>query len=215
VATQKKPSPAETKRRLGNANIQRTSAREWLQRGGEDIPLPSGNVALLRRPGPEMFFAAGQVPDALAPIVESAIRDKQGLRPEKAAELANDPAMVPQVMAMADAALVAAVVEPIVRANPTCIVPIAERPGDPSQGSALCGAPSYADIHNKSSIAGFHVFAEGERIPFDDRSPEFLYCSEVDFEDKMFIFQYAVGGTRDLERFRQEYSESLDSISTQ
>ena len=31
---------------------------------------------------------------------------------------------------------------------------------------------------------------------------ELLFVDEVDFEDKMFIFAYAVGGPADVERFR-------------
>jgi len=39
--------------------------------------------------------------------------------------------------------------------------------------------------------------AEGE-----DRDPNVLYVDEVDFNDKMFIFNFVVGGTADLEQFR-------------
>lgn len=36
------------------------------------------------------------------------------------------------------------------------------------------------------------------------REEDRLYVDEVDFEDKSFIFQFALGGTRDLEAFRAE-----------
>lgn len=39
-----------------------------------------------------------------------------------------------------------------------------------------------------------------------------LYVEEVALEDKMFIFQFAVGGTRDLETFRQEQAAGLEQF---
>lgn len=47
---------------------------------------------------------------------------------------------------------------------------------------------------------------DGNLIPIGDkrRDPDTLYVDEVDFNDKMFIFATATGGTEGLERFRQE-----------
>lgn len=55
----------------------------------------------------------------------------------------------------------------------------------------------------------------GEVIAFDDRDDpgNALWVDEVDLEDKVFIFQYACGGTRNLESFRAEYNRRLESIS--
>lgn len=47
-----------------------------------------------------------------------------------------------------------------------------------------------------------------------DRDEELLYADEVDMEDKTFIFQWAVGGDKDLERFRSEFGSSLGSLDT-
>ncbi len=54
---------------------------------------------------------------------------------------------------------------------------------------------------------------DGEPIPPADRDPENLYVDEVNLDDKIFIFQFACGGTRDLESFRAQYSVSMDSLS--
>lgn len=45
-------------------------------------------------------------------------------------------------------------------------------------------------------------------IPLHDRDKleDALYIDEVDFEDKFFIFNWAVGGTADLEQFRKEFA---------
>jgi len=46
----------------------------------------------------------------------------------------------------------------------------------------------------------------------EDRRDDVFYPDEVDLEDKMFIFAYAVGGTRDLERFRAESAGALAGV---
>lgn len=46
-----------------------------------------------------------------------------------------------------------------------------------------------------------------------DRDDDTLYVDEVDMEDKAFIFQWAVGGTADVEKFRQQSSSVLGALS--
>jgi hypothetical protein len=48
----------------------------------------------------------------------------------------------------------------------------------------------------------------------DEYDKDLLYVNEVDLEDKMFILQYAMGGTRDLETFRKQQDERVDLISS-
>jgi len=51
-------------------------------------------------------------------------------------------------------------------------------------------------------------------IPEDQLwNDELLYVNEVDPEDKMFIFQWAVGGTADVEQFREEARADLDALA--
>jgi hypothetical protein len=45
-----------------------------------------------------------------------------------------------------------------------------------------------------------------------ERDPELLYADDIDDEDKSFIFQLAVGGTSDVETFREEFSSSVGSL---
>lgn len=49
----------------------------------------------------------------------------------------------------------------------------------------------------------------GEGVERDD---SLLYVDEVDFEDKMFIFQVVCGGTTDVESFRAEHSAAMADI---
>lgn len=47
----------------------------------------------------------------------------------------------------------------------------------------------------------------------DERDDDLFYIDEVDEEDMMFIFQYATGGTDDVESFREEAAASLASVA--
>lgn len=47
----------------------------------------------------------------------------------------------------------------------------------------------------------------------DDRDDELLYVDEFEPEDKMFIFQWAVGGTDDVAQFREEARADMASLA--
>lgn len=54
---------------------------------------------------------------------------------------------------------------------------------------------------------------EGEVIPHSRREKgDYLYVDDIDFEDKMFIFNWAVGGTSDLEKFREELGAGMEPV---
>jgi hypothetical protein len=51
-------------------------------------------------------------------------------------------------------------------------------------------------------------------LPSNDaeRDDSVLYIDEMEQTDKMFIFQWATGGTRDLERFRKQHNPGMDLV---
>lgn len=54
----------------------------------------------------------------------------------------------------------------------------------------------------------------GNPVPFARREQiDGLWIDEIDFEDKMFIFNYAVGGPTDVETFRSGQAGALESVS--
>jgi hypothetical protein len=61
----------------------------------------------------------------------------------------------------------------------------------------------------------FKKTPEGKEVPLLDseRVKDAVYTDMIDMTDRMFIFQYAVGGSPDLERFRVEFGESLAGLS--
>lgn len=60
----------------------------------------------------------------------------------------------------------------------------------------------------------YYKYDDDTVIPEEDRDEDVLYSDEVDLEDKMFIFNVCVGGTRDLESFRKQFSETVDGIQS-
>jgi len=48
----------------------------------------------------------------------------------------------------------------------------------------------------------------------EERDPEVLYVDDVDLDDKMFIMQWAMGGTSDLETFRKETQQLVGNVET-
>lgn len=155
-----------------------SSARGWKKNKGEELELPSGNVALVKRPGPQALLSKGILPDTLMPIVQQAIRSGKGLKPQDIGDSLKDPDAIVSMLDAMDRLLVEVVVEPKVAYHKRLvddiweIIPVAERNED-----------------------------------------ELIYTDDVDEEDKMFVFNYAVGGTRDLERFRSEQAARMGDLS--
>lgn len=58
---------------------------------------------------------------------------------------------------------------------------------------------------------------KGVEIPLggDEREDGVVYTDMIDLQDKMFIFQYAVGGDTDLESFRQRFGQSMASVAAE
>lgn len=176
-----------------------TSASEWVSKttgDDEDVRLPSGNVARVRRVGPEAFLTKGIMPDSVSPIVEKAIRSKKGLRPQEQADMAKDPKQLGALMEMLDRTMVYAVIQPEVQMPPAC---------------QACGELDTVSTeeHHDQSLPDYHAFNPAQR------QPGVLYADRVDLEDKMFILNFVVGGTRDLERFRGELGESVGGVPAQ
>jgi hypothetical protein len=145
-----------------------TNSKNWKKSNvGQELNLPSGNVALVKNPGIQHFIKEGMIPNALLPIVQNAL-GAGGITGEKAKEMTQDLSVIAEIMQTMDAITVACVVDP----------PILSKPATEAE-----------------------------------RDPELLYVDEVDDADKTFIFQFALGGTKDLEKFRKQQDDVMDDIS--
>lgn len=171
---------SKTKREQGKLSTPKT----WRRQRAEEVKLPSGEVALLKRPGPAAFLTEGLLPDSLTPIVMKAVNTGRGLPPEKVSEWAQDPQKIGEMIGAMDKMLLIAVVQPPV-------------------------------MYHKRDVVDDEGKKTGEEdIPYDERDENYIYTDEVDFEDKSFIFNFAVGGTRDLERFREEQRSGVGDVQS-
>jgi hypothetical protein len=63
----------------------------------------------------------------------------------------------------------------------------------------------------------WHAWADVKDVdhtPDIEYEPGLIYASQVDLEDKMFLLNFAVGGTRSLESFRGESDELMAGLAT-
>lgn len=150
-----------------------TSAKEWKKNANSGGPLvvPSGNTAMVRNPGMQVFLAEGLVPNSLMGPIQAALNTGKAPTIQSYGDITSD--MMADMLKMTDAVCVYCVIEPKLTSNRD---------------------------------------AAGNIIDVDDRDEELLYVDEVSIEDKMFIFQWAVGGTRDLESFRKSSAEGLGGL---
>jgi hypothetical protein len=70
----------------------------------------------------------------------------------------------------------------------------------------------YVVLQPKLTISSYEKNGEILYISPEERDDDTLYAESVDLEDKMFIFNYALGGSRDLERFRTELDEAMGDM---
>ena len=180
-------SPAKSKTATKTSAV--ATKKTWKRKKGEELLLPSGNVAVVKRPGPAVFLTQGLLPDTLTPIVNDSIRNGQGLPPEKVKDLSESPEGIVSMLDAMDRVLVAVVLEPRVTYHRR---PVLDSDGNPAIDDK--GKETYEDI------------------PENERDEDEIYSDDVDLEDKMFVFNFAVGGTRDLERFREEHSTAMGDI---
>lgn len=162
-----------------------TSASTWKKKtvGGTLITVPSGNTALVRRPGMQAFIKEGVIPNSLMPLIQESMARGSAPTSEDLSGWMDDPEKLRTIIQLADAVTVSCCIDPEVFEVPMETV-------------MKEGVP--------------HI----QPVPFGDerRDPNLLYVDEVDFEDKMFLMNVAVGGTADLEKFRQEQESHVVTV---
>jgi hypothetical protein len=172
-----------------------TPAGQWktnIRPEGTALPLPSGNTALVRNISPQAFLASGIIPNPLMNIIRKAINEAEGLPPGKLKKMMGDDTMLVASLELFDRMLCYVLVDPPAKMPPTC---------------RHCGEYSKPnDQHNDSSHENYHRYVEA------DRDPNVLYADIVEMDDKVFIAQWCLGGTSDLEQFRQQSEDGLASV---
>lgn len=187
--SRRKPSDRKAKERTASKKSV-TSVSDWKAKAtgnkGMDIELPSGNVAKIKPIQITKLVEMDIFPDSLEQIISEKTRvgDKDEVKAKAPDEDAVRKAMgspkdLAKLMQSVDRITALAVLEPPV----------------------LLGIENVETDPDKPAV--------WEDIPDEERDEDALYTDEVDLEDKMFIFQFCVGGTSDLERFREQFGAGL------
>src|SRR6185369_5757217 len=182
-------------------------ATAWKQ-GGErltDLEMPSGQMAQVKLPGVTGLVKAGILDslDSLTGLVKSEHIDRvqkgapttREITPEDLQELAGNTDQLVKVLDLMDRVVEYAVVQP----------PVLR----PVQRDEV-GKPILmwrGKLNDDSS-----QLMEEIDLPDEERDPEQVYTDMIDAMDKVFTFQFVVGGVRDLETFREEFGETLGSM---
>jgi hypothetical protein len=169
---------------MDNQALTPTPASEWkgaLNVEGTDLELPSDNVARVRQISPQAFLQSGMIPDPLRPISNQAINSKKGLPPTTMKKMMEDPKQVGAALELFDRTITYVVLEPKILMPPPC---------------TECGELISGKVHGDDNAD--HDYNETAR------KPGVLYADQIDLTDKQFIFQWCMGGVRELEPFRQE-----------
>lgn len=195
TSTPRKPADRRQKAQKGTV----TSASDWKKNAKtgktNDLELPSGNVAKVKNLQITELLEKGVLPDSLEQLIAKKISTADGTKtevqaPDKEATekaLAN-PKELAKLMLAVDRITVMAVVEPEVL------------------------LPKFNANEGLLDEKGETLPEKWVEIPEGDRDEDALYSDEVDLEDKMFIFQYTVGGTKDVESFREQFGAGLGNM---
>ena len=176
------------------------------RRLGEDVELPSGLWCKAKRIGMEALVQGGKIPNSLLPIVMEALEGGDEGRKRAEEKLRKQMSMehIDQMMQMYDSIAMFVVVEPTLRPIPeTCSC------GAIKNGEAILETEKVMVAKSKNHAHNWQPVPDADR----EHGQGIAYIDWVDFADKVYLMNFAVGGTRDLETFRQEQSELLDSLS--
>lgn len=154
------------------------------------VTVPSGQRALVRRPGMEGLIGAGVLMevDHLTALVDrkhvKRIKSGQGFTDEiNTASLMKDPGELDKIMKIVDKTIPYIVVRPEVRLH------FRELEDDTLQALS-------AEEREEQRNAGFSG----------------VYTDQIDLNDRMFLFTFGVGGSSDLERFRGESEKAVGGV---
>lgn len=165
----------------------------------EDLEVPSGQLCQVRHLGVDGLMRLGILDsfDSLLSIVQdehvARATGKPSAAPtpgegevtdEQLRAFAKDPQKLLSGLAMVDKVVEAVVVQPTVRR------PVAFDTDDLGQPIPSSERP----------------------LREEERDPDVVYTDMIDMEDRMFLLQFAVGGVRDLEQFREGTGEMLAAL---
>lgn len=177
-----------------------TPASEWKSEKGpalKDLKVPSGKTALVRAPGLQAFLAMGFIPNSLMGVIKDMLDKNSGKKKPTAkqeeqmmaeffSDIMENPDKMQDLIGMVDKVVVYCVEAPKVEPTPMMTTEV--------------------------EIDGEVV---KKLIPDPNaRKDDVLYVDEVELEDKFFIMNFACGGTREVEQFRDESAAVVGATKT-
>jgi hypothetical protein len=172
------PTPMPAPQPARPASDDRYAVTAWGSEGNggpQDLEMPSGQVALVRKPGLERLITEGVLHrmDSLTALV-----DKKYIKKGRGGAANPDNVDVTGLLGNPEA--MAGVLHTVDRVVCACVIKphVEMAPNDPT-----------------NRMAGV------------------VYADTIDLTDKMFIFNWVLGGTTDLESFRRESEEVVGSLS--
>jgi hypothetical protein len=152
----------------------------------ETITCPSGQTCRARRPGLEGLMMSGQLLnlDSLTSIVDS-----KHIRRVKGGKGKADSPEVDALSVMKDPKALRDIIRMADQLLPQIVV--------------------------EPRVAIHYVIKDDEQVDIksEDREAGVVYTDQIDFQDKLFIFQYGMAGTRDAERFRRESAGAVAGLA--
>jgi hypothetical protein len=156
-----------------------------------DLELPSGEMCQVKRPGVQGLLKAGVLHsmDALTAIVQQdTIPTAEGKPKVDVQKIMDDPEKFNTMMETVDKIVIHVVTEP--------------KLVTPAITQAMVDDPETA----------FTAADLGRELEPEERDPELVYIDYVDMMDRMFIMNFAVGGSADLVQFRKETADVVGSV---
>lgn len=162
-----------------------TTAKEWKKKNkAHELQLPSGNTCLVRRPGPSVFMQQGMMPNSLLGVVMPLLEDAR----EKGKLEGGAP--LPQEAFVA--------LEKDIIENPEKLTDMFALADNITVACVVAPVVHPVSLRNEI-LADDSLNDEEKQAKIDDH----LFVDDVDDEDKLFIMNFVVGGTADLDRFRE------------
>lgn len=203
--------PATTPSKKAAQAASNKYGQKWKKEKFHDLDLPSENVCQVRRPGVQGLIKAGVLEsmDVLTALVQQVTLPRaEGKKVVDQDKIMDDPETVKKMLDILDDICLYVV------HRPTLIDKYYVFPdGHPSEGQRIY----YNDAGEESADRNAgkpRVIPDSKRLQDDetDDSDPIIYVDEVDLDDKMFIMNYVVGGSRDLATFRDATQEALGGV---
>lgn len=193
--------PATTPKKYGQG---------WKKEKFHDVELPSGNIAQVRRPGVQGLIKAGVLEsvDVLTGLVQQVTLPKAEGKPVvDEQKLIENKDALNSMLDMLDSIVLYVVNRPTVLDKYWLYQ--SEDENKPHYSPAKAGERVLGE-DNKPILIKDRDRIQDDNL--DEDADPILYVDDVDLEDKMFLMEYIVGGSRELASFRPAATEAVGGV---